>query len=256
MGILDDFRLDGKTAVVTGASAGLGRGMAEGLAEAGADVIVVSRSEERLAPVRDAIRELGRTCEAIAADIGDVSQIPGVMEAAKQVTGRIDILVNNAGTSFRSPPEDFPDEEWRRVMDLNINAVWYCSQEAGKVMIAQGDGGKIISTASLLSFQGGILVPPYAASKGAVMQLTKALANDWAKHDIQVNAIAPGYFATDLTAPIQDDPVRSRQIIERIPADRWGDPADLKGAVVYLASAASNYVTGHILTVDGGWMGR
>jgi 2-deoxy-D-gluconate 3-dehydrogenase len=141
-------------------------------------------------------------------------------------------------------------------MDLNINAVWYCSQAVGRIMIAQGNGGKIVSTASLLSFQGGILVPPYAASKGAVMQLTKSLANDWAKYDIQVNAIAPGYFTTDLTAPIQDDEVRSRQIIERIPAERWGDPSDLKGAVVYLASGASNYVTGHILTVDGGWMGR
>ena len=256
MGILDDFKLDGKTAVVTGASAGLGRGMAEGLAEAGADVVVVSRTAERLEGVRDTIRAMGRTCESVPADIGDASQIPGMIEAAKAVTGRIDIIVNNAGTSFRSPPEDFPEEEWRRVMDLNINAVWYCSQAAGKIMIEQGDGGKIVNTASLLSFQGGILVPPYAASKGAVMQLTKSMANDWAKHNIQVNAIAPGYFTTDLTAPIQDDEVRSRQIIERIPADRWGDPSDLKGAVVYLASAASNYVTGHILTVDGGWMGR
>ncbi len=256
MGILEDFRLDGKTALVTGASKGLGRGMAEGLAEAGADVVVVSRSADRLEAVRDTIRGLGRICEAIPTDIGDVSVISGMVEAAKAVTGRIDILVNNAGTSFRSPPEDFPDEEWRRVMDLNINAVWYCSQEAGKVMISQGDGGKIISTASLLSFQGGILVPPYAASKGAVTQLTKALANDWARHGIQVNAIAPGYFDTELTSAIQDDEVRSRQIIERIPADRWGDPADLKGAVVYLASAASNYVTGQVLTVDGGWMSR
>jgi len=256
MGILDDFKLDGKTAVVTGASTGLGRGMAEGLAEAGADVVVVSRSAERLEGVRDTIRGLGRTCEAIPADVGDDSQIPGMIDAAKAVTGRIDIMVNNAGTSFRSPPEDFPEEEWRRVMDLNINAVWYCSQQAGRIMIEQGDGGKIVNTASLLSFQGGILVPPYAASKGAVMQLTKSMANDWARHNIQVNAIAPGYFATDLTAPIQDDEVRSRQIIERIPADRWGDPSDLKGAVVYLASTASNYVTGHILTVDGGWMGR
>ena len=174
---------------------------------------------------------------------------------AKGVTGRIDILVNNAGTTHRSSAEAHPEAEWRRVIDVNLNAVWFCSQEVGKLMVDQ-KRGKIVATASLLTFQGGITVPAYAASKGAVGQLIKALANDWAKYNIQVNGIAPGYFATDLTGALREDETRSRQILERIPADRWGLPEDLKGAVVYLASDASNYVTGHVLVVDGGWMGR
>ncbi len=255
MNILDAFSLEGKTALVTGASAGLGRGMAEGLAEAGADVVVVSRSAERLEPVRDTIRAMGRTCEAIPADVGDASTIRDMVAKAKDVTGSIDILVANAGTTHRSPAEDFPEEEWRRVIDVNLNAVWFCAQEAGKLMIDQ-NRGKVIATASLLTFQGGITVPAYAASKGAVGQLIKALANDWAKYNIQANAIAPGYFATDLTEALQNDETRSRQILERIPADRWGLPEDMKGAAVFLASDASNYVTGHVLVVDGGWMGR
>ena len=253
--ILDLFRLDGKTALVTGASFGLGRGMAEGLAEAGADVVVASRNVENLREVQEAIRGLGRTCEAIACDVGDVDQIRSMVAEAKGVTGRIDILVNNAGTTYRSPAEAHPEAEWRRVIDVNLNGVWFCCQEVGRLMVEQGRG-KIISTASLLTFQGGITVPGYAASKGAVGQLTKALANDWARYNIQVNAIAPGYFNTDMTQALQNDPVRSKSILERIPADRWGEPSDLKGAAVFLASEASNYVTGHVLVVDGGWMGR
>ena len=255
MSVLEAFDLEGKTALVTGASTGLGRGMAEGLAEAGADVVVVSRSAERLEPVRDAIRSMGRTCEAIPTDVGDTPAVREMVAKAKAVTGSLDILVANAGTTFRSPAEDFPEDEWRRVIDVNLNAVWFCTQEVGKLMVDQ-KRGKIVATASLLTFQGGITVPAYAASKGAVGQLIKALANDWAKHHIQVNGIAPGYFATDLTGALREDETRSRQILERIPADRWGLPEDLKGAVVYLASDASNYVTGHVLVVDGGWMGR
>ena len=255
MSMLSAFSLEGKTALVTGASTGLGRGIAEGLAEAGADVVVVSRSVERLEPVRDAIRAMDRTCEAIATDVGDPVAIRDMVVKAKEVTGSVDILVANAGTTYRSPAEDFPEEEWRRVIDVNLNAVWFSAQEVGRLMIDQ-ERGKIVATASLLTFQGGITVPAYAASKGAVGQLVKALANDWARYNIQVNAIAPGYFATDLTGALRDDETRSRQILERIPADRWGLPEDLKGAVVYLASDASNYVTGHVLVVDGGWMGR
>jgi 2-deoxy-D-gluconate 3-dehydrogenase len=229
--------------------------MAEGLAEAGADVVVVSRSAERLESVRDAIRAMGRKCEAIPTDVGDTPAVREMVAKARGVTGSLDILVANAGTTFRSPAEDFPEDEWRRVIDVNLNAVWFCSQEVGKLMVDQ-KRGKIVATASLLTFQGGITVPAYAASKGAVGQLIKALANDWAKYNIQVNGIAPGYFATDLTGALREDETRSRQILERIPADRWGLPEDLKGAVVYLASDASNYVTGHVLVVDGGWMGR
>lgn len=255
MSILDRFNLDGKTALVTGASTGLGRGMAEGLAEAGADVVIVSRSMERLEPVRDAIRALGRTCEAIPTDVGDNATIRDMVAKARGVTGKLDILVANAGTNHRSPPETFPEEEWRRVLDVNLNAMWFCAQEVGKLMIDQ-KRGKIVATASMMSFQGGILVPAYAASKGAVGQLVKALANDWAKHNIQVNAIAPGYFETNMTEALRNDDTRSRQILERIPAGEWGLPEDLKGAVVYLSSDASNYVTGHLLVVDGGWMAR
>lgn len=255
MSVLGAFSLEGKTALVTGASTGLGRGMAEGLAEAGADVVVVSRSAERLESVRDVIRAMGRKCEAIPTDVGDTPAVREMVAKARGVTGSLDILVANAGTTFRSPAEDFPEDEWRRVIDVNLNAVWFCSQEVGKLMVDQ-KRGKIVATASLLTFQGGITVPAYAASKGAVGQLIKALANDWAKYNIQVNGIAPGYFATDLTGALREDETRSRQILERIPADRWGLPEDLKGAVVYLASDASNYVTGHVLVVDGGWMGR
>lgn len=253
--ILDLFRLDGKTALVTGASFGLGRAMAEGLAEAGADVVVVSRNRENLREVQEKIWNIGRTCEAIACDVGDVDQIRSMVKEATTVLGPIDILVNNAGTTYRASAETHPEEEWRRVIDVNLNGVWFCCQEVGRSMVHQ-KRGKIICTASLLTFQGGITVPSYAASKGAVGQLTKAMANDWAKYNIQVNAIAPGYFNTDMTQSLQKDSVRSKSILERIPADRWGEPDDLKGTVVFLASDASNYITGHVLVVDGGWMGR
>ncbi len=253
--ILDKFRLDGKTALVTGASFGLGRAMAEGLAEAGADVVVVSRNLENLQEVRKTIQGLGRRCEGIACDVGDADEIRSMVAQAKSVTGQIDIAVNNAGTMFRSPAEAFPEEEWRRVIDVNMHGVWFCCQETGRLMIEQGSG-KIINTASLLSFQGGFTVSAYAAAKGAVSSLTMALSNEWAQYNVQVNAVAPGYFATEMTKPLREDAIRTKSILDRIPAGRYGDPADLKGAVVYLASAASDYVSGHLLVVDGGWMGR
>ncbi len=253
--ILDQFRLNGKTALVTGASFGLGRAMAEGLAEAGADVVVASRSLENLREVEETIRGLGRRCERIACDVANADEIRSMVAQAREVTGRVDIAVNNAGTAFRSPAESFPEAEWRRVIDVNMHGVWFCCQETGLLMIEQG-GGKIINTASLLSFQGGITVPAYAAAKGAVGTLTMALSNEWARHNVQVNAVAPGYFVTEMTKPVREDPVRAKSLLDRIPAGRYGDPSDLKGAVVFLASSASDYVSGHLLVVDGGWMGR
>ena len=247
------FELTGQVAVVTGASRGLGCAMAAALAGAGADVVAVSR--QPAASLAADLGRLGRRCHLIPADLGDPAQVEEIIPRALDAAGRVDILVNNAGTITRGPALDVTLEEWHRVIQLNLHAVFRLSQAAARHMMPRRRG-KIINIASLLSFEGGILVSPYAASKGAVGQITKALANEWAPQGINVNALAPGYIATDLTQALQRDPDRSPTILARIPAGRWGRPEDLGGAVVFLASAASDYVHGHILAVDGGWLAR
>jgi 2-dehydro-3-deoxy-D-gluconate 5-dehydrogenase len=247
------FDLTGQVAVVTGASRGLGRAMAAALAGAGADVVAVSR--QSAASLAADLGRLGRRCHLVPADLGDPAQVEEIIPRALDAAGRVDILVNNAGTIARGPALDVTLEEWHRVLQLNLHAVFRLCQAAARHMMPRRRG-KIINIASLLSFEGGILVSPYAASKGAVGQITKALANEWAPQGINVNALAPGYIATDLTQPLQRDPDRSPAILARIPAGRWGRPEDLSGAVVFLASAASDYVHGHILAVDGGWLAR
>jgi 2-deoxy-D-gluconate 3-dehydrogenase len=251
---MDLFDLSGKVAVITGATRGLGQAMAVGLAEAGADLALIQRTE-RDTRTKQIIERLGRRCEIIPCDLADNEQVKAVMKEVDERIGRLDILVNNGGIQRRSPAVQFPEEDWDEVLAVNLKAVFLLCQQAGERMIAQG-GGKIINVASLLSFQGGITVPAYAAAKGGVAQLTKALANEWAGHGINVNAIAPGYMDTDMNEALLQDKTRSRQILERIPAGRWGTPEDLKGAVVFLASKASDYVNGHVLVVDGGWLGR
>ena len=250
--ILDLFRLDGRVALVTGAASGLGASIATALAQAGAQVAV--HGNRRAAT--DTAAAIGTSAAAFQADLGDTAGAEKLFAEVKQRFGRVDILVNNAGTIHRDAAEEFKLEDWQRVLQVNLTSVFQLSQLVGRDLLARNSGGKIVNIASLLSFQGGIRVPAYAASKGGVAQLTKALANEWAAHNIQVNAIAPGYFATTNTEALQADPVRNRQILERIPAGRWGKPEDLAGAALYLASAASNYVTGTVLTVDGGWMSR
>ena len=256
MSILDSFRLDGKVALVTGCRRGIGRGLAEALAEAGADIIGVSSSlEESGSEIERSVTVLGRRFTSYSADLNDRDALYDFIRKVKTDFPVIDILVNNAGLTLRAPAAEHSDEYWDTVMNVNLNAPFILSREFGRDMVASGRG-KIVFTASVLSFQGGITVPSYAASKGAVGQLIMALSNEWASRGVNVNAIAPGYIATDLTSALQSDPERSRSISERIPAGRWGAPEDLKGAVVYLCSDASNYVNGAILTVDGGWMGR
>ena len=256
MNVLDSFRLDGKTALVTGCKRGIGRAMVEALAEAGADIVGVSASlEETGSEVGKAVLALGRKFSAYRCDFAQRAEVKRFAAQVLAEHPRIDILVNNAGTILRKPAADHPDEFWDEVIEVNLNAQFLLSREIGRSMVARGSG-KIIFTASLLTFQGGINVPGYAASKGGIGQLTMALSNEWAGKGLQVNAIAPGYIATDNTEALRDDPVRSQQILARIPAGRWGNPEDFKGPVVFLASAASDYVSGHILVADGGWMGR
>lgn len=255
MNILKAFSLSGKTALVTGCNRGIGMGMAIGLAEAGADIIGVSASLAPGSEVEKQVNALGRTFQSYQADFSNRESIYaflGQLNAAGIVP---DILVNNAGTIMRNPAAEHSDEYWDRVININLDAQFIMSREIGKKMIERGSG-KIIFTCSLLSFQGGINVPGYAASKGALSSLVKALANEWASKGVNVNGIAPGYIATDNTEALRNDPERSKSILDRIPAKRWGEPEDFKGAIVYLASAASSYVHGEILTVDGGWMGR
>ncbi|MGP8251648.1 MAG: 2-dehydro-3-deoxy-D-gluconate 5-dehydrogenase KduD [Terracidiphilus sp.] len=252
--ILDRFNLDGKTALVTGSSRGLGAGIAMALAEAGANVAVHGSSrlpEETL----QQLAALGVPTLGLVGDVGDVQVCAMLVEETVARFGAIDILVNNAGTIRRAPAVDHPEEDWETVIAVNLSSVFRLMQHAGRHMLAQGHG-KIINIASMLTFQGGINVPSYAAAKGGVGQLTKAFANEWAGKGVNVNAIAPGYMATDNTAVLQKDPVRSGQILERIPAGRWGMPEDLAGAAVFLASSASDYIHGHILVVDGGWLSR
>lgn len=253
--VLQQFGLDAKVAIVTGASRGLGQGMALGLAEAGAHIVTVSTRLENLGETVKAVEKLGRRALPMACDVTDSGQIRAVIDKTLEKFGTIDILVNNAGTIRRAPAHEYSDEDWQVVIDTNLNGLFQFCREAGKIMIER-KRGKIINIASLLSFSGGITVPAYAASKGGVMQLTKALANEWAQHNVQVNAIAPGYFETDNTRALRENKQRFEEITARIPAGRWGKPEDLKGAVVFLASEASNYVNGHILLVDGGWMAR
>jgi 2-deoxy-D-gluconate 3-dehydrogenase len=248
------FDLSGKKALVTGAGRGLGQAIAVGLAEAGADVaLVTNRTPAEETKAR--IEALGRRAIIVQADVGDRSRLPAVVDETVSALGGLDILVNNAGIIRRTPAADHAYADWQEVIDVNLNSVFVLSQLAGRLMIEQGSG-KIVNIASMLSFQGGITVPGYTASKHAVAGLTKALANEWASKGLQVNAIAPGYMSTDNTEALRNDPNRSRQILERIPAGRWGSEQDLVGPAVFLASAASDYMNGHVLCVDGGWMVR
>lgn len=253
--ILDTFSLKGKTALVTGCKRGIGKAMAEALAEAGADIIGVSATLEPGSDVEKTVTHLGRSFKSYACDLSDRPALLAFIERIKADVPQIDVLVNNAGTILRAPAAEHSDEYWDTVIEVNLNAQFILSREIGKSMIDRGSG-KIIFTASLLTFQGGITVPGYAASKGGIGQLVMALSNEWAGKGVQVNAIAPGYIATDNTQALRDDPVRSKAILDRIPAGRWGEPDDFKGPVVFLASAASNYMSGHVMVVDGGWMGR
>lgn len=256
MGTLELFSLVGKTALVTGCSRGIGKSMAIGLAEAGADIIGVSATLAPTgSPVADEVTATGRKFSAYKCDFSNREEVTAFAERVLADHPAIDILVNNAGTIMRRPAAEHPDDYWDKVIEINLNAQFILSRELGKPMVERGSG-KIIFTASLLTYQGGITVPGYAASKGAIGQLTKALANEWAPHGVNVNAIAPGYIATDNTAALREDPVRSEQILARIPAGRWGDPDDFKGPTVFLASSASDYLHGSTVLVDGGWMGR
>ena len=256
MSVLSTFDLTGKTAVVTGAKRGIGRGMAEALAEAGADIIGVSASLEPTgSEVGRAVEALGRSFTGYACDFANRSAVKAFSARVLEDHPRIDILINNAGTILRTPAAEHPDEMWDEVIEVNLNAQFILTREIGAQMLAHG-AGKIIFTASLLTFQGGITVPGYAASKGGIGQLTMAFANEWAGQGINVNAIAPGYIDTDNTEALRNDPDRSRAILERIPAGRWGTPDDFKGPAVFLASDASKYMHGHVMLVDGGWMGR
>lgn len=253
---MNAFDLSGKTALVTGCKRGIGFAMAEALAEAGADIIGVSASLElEGSAIAKAVEATGRKFTAYQCDFSDRDSLYTFITEVKAQHGTPDILINNAGTILRAPAAEHSDELWDKVIDVNLNSQFILSREIGAGMIKRGSG-KIIFTASLLTFQGGITVPGYAASKGAIGQLAKALSNEWAGKGVNVNAIAPGYIATDNTQALQDDPIRSEQILGRIPAGRWGTPNDFKGPTVFLASDASNYVNGEVLVVDGGWMGR
>ena len=252
--ILDKLRLDNRTALVTGSNQGIGRAYAVALAEAGADIIGVS-SSNNFSETEKEVMARGRKFKSYASDFSNRESLYSFIDSVKSDFTKIDILVNNAGTIMRKPVSEHPDEYWDKVIDVNLTAQFILTREIGKEMAARGYG-KIVFVASLLSFQGGIFVPGYAASKGGVKQLTMAFANEWASKGVTVNAIAPGYISTENTKALREDPVRSRSILERIPAGRWGEPEDLMGTVVFLCSDASSYMNGSVVTVDGGWMGR
>ncbi|WP_373514179.1 SDR family NAD(P)-dependent oxidoreductase [Persicitalea sp.] len=254
--MLDKFKLDGKVALVTGCKRGIGKAMAVALAEAGADIIGVSTSlEKEGSKVAQKVEATGRNFKAYTCDFSDRKALYNFIEEVKKDFPVIDILVNNAGTILRTPAAEHPDEMWDKVVEVNQNAQFILTREIGKEMIARGSG-KVVFTASLLTFQGGITVPGYAASKGAIGQLTMAFANEWASKGVNVNAIAPGYISTDNTEALRNDPTRAASILSRIPAGRWGEPEDFAGPIVYLCSEAAAYVHGSIMLVDGGWMGR
>ncbi|MZK52055.1 2-dehydro-3-deoxy-D-gluconate 5-dehydrogenase KduD [Clostridium beijerinckii] len=251
--MLEMFSLENKTAIITGGNRGLGEAMSLGLAEAGANVVVIARNENP--ELEEKIKGLGRKYKMIPMDLSDISKFEEVVESINKEFGSVDILINNAGVQKRHPSVEFPEEDWDFVLNVNTKAVFFLCQAVGKKMIEQGKG-KIVNIASLLSFQGGFTVPAYAASKGAVMQFTKSLSNEWAKSGVNVNGIAPGYMATEMNTAIMADKARNEQISQRIPAGRWGKPEDLVGAAIFLSSNASDYINGEIIVVDGGWMGR
>lgn len=253
--ILNKFKLDGKVALVTGASSGIGQAIAFAMAEAGAVVACHSRSSGGATETLDRIEAGGGTGFEVSGDMAGADVPEKVVELTVEQVGRIDILINNAGTIRRAPAVEYSDDDWQAVIDVNLTSVFKLARAAGRRMIDQGSG-KIVNIASLLSFQGGITVPAYTASKSGVAGLTKALANEWARFNVNVNAIAPGYIETKNTEALRADETRNRQIMERIPAGRWGDPVDIAGAAVFLSSAASDYMQGHILVVDGGWLAR
>jgi 2-deoxy-D-gluconate 3-dehydrogenase len=254
--MIDLFALDGKTALVTGCNKGIGKSMALGLASAGADIVGVSASlESEGSAVENEVKALGRRFTPYQADLTNRSSLYDFIKKCKEENSRIDILINNAGMILRKPAAEHPDEYWDKVLSINLDAAFILAREFGRDMIGRRSG-KIIFTCSLLIFQGGITVPGYAASKGALSSLVKALANEWASQGVNVNGIAPGYISTDNTEALRNDPVRSKSIMDRIPAGRWGEADDFRGPAVFLASAAADYVHGTILTVDGGWMGR
>lgn len=252
--ILDNFRLDGKAAIVTGASTGLGQGMCIALAEAGADIAGVDYVE--MAETKKAVEAAGKKYLEIKADLMSIEPLQMIIETATAAFEKIDILANNAGIIRRQDAMEFSEKDWDDVIDINLKTVFFSCQAAARQFIRQGTGGKIINVASMLSFQGGIRVPSYTASKSGVAGITRALANEWAKYNINVNAIAPGYMATNNTAPLRADEERSTEILKRIPAGRWGLPSDIMGPVVFLASAASDYINGYTVAVDGGWLAR
>lgn len=254
--ISESFSLQGQTALVTGCKRGIGQAIAAALAEAGADVVGVSATlEDSGSAIEQQVKSLGRSFTPYQCDFGDRDALYEFIGEVNSKHEKIDILVNNAGTILRAPAHEHSDEYWDRVIEVNLNSQFILSREIGKGMLAR-ESGKIIFIASLLTYQGGITVPGYAASKGGIGQLIMALSNEWAAHGVNVNGIAPGYIATDNTEALRDDPVRSKAILDRIPRGRWGTPDDFKGPVVFLASSAANYVNGSILLVDGGWMGR
>ncbi len=256
MNVLDQFKLDGRIALVTGCKRGIGKAMAIGLAEAGADIIGVSASLSATgSEVEKEVRERGRKFWAYQCDFANRDDLYGFIAKVKQEHPPIDILVNNAGAILRAPAVEHPDEYWDKIVEINQNAQFILTREFGKDLLQKGYG-KVIFTASLLTFQGGITVPGYAASKGAIGQLTMAFSNEWASKGVNVNAIAPGYIATDNTAALRKNEVRNKAILDRIPKRRWGTPDDFKGVTVFLASKASDYMSGTIVVVDGGWMGR
>jgi 2-deoxy-D-gluconate 3-dehydrogenase len=252
--ILDQFKLNGKTAIVTGSARGLGQAMAVGLAQAGADIALVDLLD--MADSKAQIEKLGRRCIAVTADLSKKDCVDGIVKQTVDQLGGIDILFNNAGIIRRAPITEFTEKDWDDVMNINLRTLFFLSQAVARVMIKQGRGGKIVNTASMLSFQGGILVPSYTASKSAVMGLTRLLGCELAPHKINVNAIAPGYMATDNTKALRENPERNKAILDRIPAGRWGKPEDLQGIAVFLASPASDYMQGYTVAVDGGWLAR
>ena len=256
MTVLDDFKLDGRVALVTGAGRGLGQALAVGLAEAGADVAVLDVVP--LEETREQVSSLGRSCRELNYDLlgADAGLAEKIVSECVSALGRLDILVNNAGIIRRAPALEFGEEDWEDVISINLTSLFYLSQAAARRFVEQGGGGRIINLASVLSFSGGIVVPSYAATKAGVANLTRALANEWAPLGINVNAVAPSYFSTSMTSALRGDAERAEALLSRIPAGRWGEPEDLKGAVVYLASDAASYVHGATVPVDGGWLAR